>query len=81
MLSSFKKTNSLIGQTPLRSMASRHVMMKDLALKTKFHNNRNVPWLFKNSATDDYVRTEVLGLQFLDPATHGQQRPGEAGHA
>lgn len=57
MLTHLKKTNALLGQTQVRSMASNTLRMKDLDLKHKFHNNRNVPWLFKNSATDDYVRT------------------------
>jgi hypothetical protein len=55
MLTHLKKTNALLGQTHVRSMATGTIKMKDLQLKHKFHNNRNVPWLFKNSATDDYV--------------------------
>lgn len=39
--------------------------LKTLELKKKFHNNRNVPDLFKNSKTDDYVSNFFPCLNLL----------------
>ena len=43
-------------------MSAETSSFKALELKQKFHNNRNVPELFKNSTTDDYVSFKFFYL-------------------
>ena len=35
--------------------SNEYASLSKIRLKQKFHNNRNVPDLFKNSQSDDYV--------------------------
>jgi len=52
----YKNSQTLI--RPQYAMFSFELQsLRKLHLKKKFHNNRNVPDLFKNSGTDDYVRS------------------------
>lgn len=56
MLSNFSKVYKTSLVKPQYAMFSFELQSKNkLHLKRKFHNNKNVPDLFKNSKTDDYV--------------------------
>jgi len=58
MISSLTKqlrTSKLIQITQLRTLSTQAAAIQQLNLKKKFQGNKNVPDLFKNSKTDDYV--------------------------
>lgn len=58
MLSAIRKQIQL--SSSLNSLARKTMSVENkFSLKKKFHNNRQVPTLFKNSTTDDYIRRHI----------------------
>jgi hypothetical protein len=68
MISSLTKqfrTSNLIQFSQLRTLSTQAVTLEKLNLKKKFHGNKNVPDLFKNSKTDDYVSLKLIYINYL----------------
>jgi hypothetical protein len=59
------RTSNLIQFSQLRTLSTQAAALEKLNLKKKFHGNKNVPDLFKNSKTDDYVSLKLIDLKNL----------------
>ena len=69
MLSAIRKQIQL--SSSLNSLARKTMSVENkFSLKKKFHNNRQVPTLFKNSTTDDYVSFISNLISRLDQKAH-----------
>ena len=64
MLSNFTKALKASQSHYLRPQvamfSNEYTLLSKIRLKQKFHNNRNIPDLFKNSQSDDYVSLSNL---------------------